>query len=656
VLLAAQAGRRIVVATCTRSLQDQLVERDLPALLDALELRLPYARLKGKQNYLCGPALDLIDARDRDEEEELARFRPWCAADDEGDLDLYPATDADAYRALRPRLATDPVGCSGLTCRRGRECAWVRARRRAAEARILVVNHALLALSGTAEGLLPEFDVLIVDEAHRLERVLLDQLERGVSRNRIDEALRLVGSPRGARGAARRATDEPRARGGLAARVLGFLTPLFDSASRPGLTGEIETLVARVAQTRDDAERFFQKVEPSGARHALYGARERYRSATELMGPDLEPLETLHGHCRAFARGFRSLAGGAGGFDARGEDLRTALETLVTDLEHAASVWEGLSSDLIALAEASERDWVHWRTASSRGVELHGSPIDVRAHAHRLVLGRADAVVLTSATLSAGGDFRFVAGRLGLGTESGIPYEARSYPSPFPLERQMKVYVANGGDDEAATIANVVGQIARATSRNQLVLFTAHERLRRAREQLLRTLPDPSVLLAQEWDGPATLVSDRFRAGRGAILLGVQSLWEGVDFPGEALEILVVTRLPFSVPDEPLVQARAERLQEEGRDPFREDAVPEAVLRFRQGVGRLIRRADDRGVLVVCDPRLRTASYRRPFLEALPVAPEPVADAAVLARHVAQFFGDTDVVVAGLGEAEEEPA
>jgi len=272
------------------------------------------------------------------------------------------------------------------------------------------------------------------------------------------------------------------------------------------------------------------------------------------------------------------------------------------------------------------------------------------------VLGRADAVVLTSATLSAGGDFRFVAGRLGLGTESGIPYEARSYPSPFPLERQMHVYIASGGDDEATTIANVVGQIARATARNQLVLFTAHERLRRTREQLLRTLPDPSALLAQEWDGPATLVSDRFRAGRGAILLGVQSLWEGVDFPGEALEILVVTRLPFSVPDDPLVQARAERLQEEGRDPFREDAVPEAVLRFRQGVGRLIRRADDRGVLVVCDPRLRTASYRRPFLEALPVAPEPVADAAVLARQVAQFFGDTGVVVGGLGEAEEEPA
>src|SRR5207253_7168536 len=142
-----------------------------------------------------------------------------------------------------------------------------------------------------------------------------------------------------------------------------------------------------------------------------------------------------------------------------------------------------------------------------------------------------------------------------------------------------------------------VVELARATGRNQLVLFTAHERLRRARARLADRLGREHVLLAQDWDGSASALSDRFRRERGAILLGVQSLWEGVDFPGEALEIVVVTKLPFSVPDDPLVQARGERLQAAGRDPFRDDAVPEAVLRFRQGVGRLIRRADDRGVL-----------------------------------------------------------
>ena len=145
-------------------------------------------------------------------------------------------------------------------------------------------------------------------------------------------------------------------------------------------------------------------------------------------------------------------------------------------------------------------------------------------------------------------------------------------------------------------------------------------------------------MLAQDWDGTASVVSDRFRSSRGAILLGVQSLWEGVDFPGDALEILVVAKLPFSVPGEPWVEARGERLREQGRDPFRDDALPEAVLRFRQGVGRLIRRASDRGVLVVCDPRLETASYRRTFLAALAVPPDPRRDARTLALEAARFL------------------
>src|SRR5262249_19823337 len=156
---------------------------------------------------------------------------------------------------------------------------------------------------------------------------------------------------------------------------------------------------------------------------------------------------------------------------------------------------------------------------------------------------------------------------------------------PFPLEQQMRVFVWAGDlRDEAEVVSDVVAALAQRTARSQLALFTAHERLRRARERLRDTLPPGARLLAQEWDGSASLVSERFRQERGAVLLGVQSLWEGVDFPGEALEILVVAKLPFSVPDDPLVEARGERLAEGGHDPFRADALPEAVLRFRQGV------------------------------------------------------------------------
>lgn len=633
VLHAAAGHGRVVVATCTRSLQDQLFERDLPALLEALDLRLACARLKGKQNYLCPRALVQVTGAGAEEEETLEALRRWAAGDEEGDLDRFPAPDPEAMRRLRGRLGADPHACTMLTCRKGRECYWVRARRVAAQARIVVVNHALLALSGEVDGLLPDFDVLVVDEAHRLEGVLLGQLEVSVSRHRIEEALRLLGTGT-RRGRRRTATDGEAAPGGLLARVRGFALPLFAARGDGAEREELDALGRRVTQARQDADRFFAAIEPRGERHAVYGARERYHSALELLGRDLEPLEAVLSHCHRFSRSLRLLAENLEGLGGG-----AAAEDLAGELEQVAARFAQLGADLDRLAEASSRDWVYWRSAGGRGVELHGMPVSVGEHARRLVIGRARAAVLTSATLSSGGDFGFLAERLGLGPSWGMPYETASYPSPFPLERQMRVFVYEGDGDEATAVSEVVRELARATGRNQLVLFTAHERLRRARERLLGRHGSDRPLLAQEWDGPASLLAERFRLERGAVLLGVQSLWEGVDFPGEALEILVVAKLPFSVPDDPLVEARGERLREQGLEPFQHDTVPEAVLRFRQGVGRLIRRGDDRGVLVVCDPRLVRASYRRAFLASLPVVPEPSRDARALAAEAARFLG-----------------
>ncbi|MCC6350071.1 MAG: ATP-dependent DNA helicase [Candidatus Eisenbacteria bacterium] len=644
VLHALESGERVVVATCTKSLQDQLYERDLPALLRALDVRLPVARLKGKQNYLCPRALDLADGAPAEELEAIEALRAWAAGETDGDLDRFEAPDAETFRRVRARFATDPAACTAAVCRRGRECWWSRARRAAGEARLTIVNHALLARAAESEGLLPEFEVLIVDEAHRLEGVLSGALERGVSRHRFEELLRLTGTgrpARRARGGGARAAEA----GGVLARVRAFTLPLLGGdAAGERLLADLESLRARAEETREASASLFTSLAPDSPGHGLYGTRRRYRSQLELLGRDLAPLETVLEHCRAFAGILRRASSAC-----LGREAGAAGEELSAELENLAMRWDVLHTDLAELSEASDPDWVFWRSLApgAKTAELRGAPVSVGGFARGALLSKARAAVLTSATMSSGGDFGWAAGRLGLGEDGGLPFERASYPSPFPLERQMRVAVFDGGPDEAAAVAGVVAALSAATGRNALVLFTAHERLRRARARLESLLPRGRLLLAQDVDAPAGLLADRFRAARGAVLLGVQSLWEGVDFPGEALELLVVAKLPFSVPDDPLVEARGERLREHGQDPFRADSLPEAVMRFRQGVGRLIRRSDDRGVLVICDPRLAKASYRGPFRAALPVEPRLWSDANELAAEAARFLSEVGI---GAGE------
>ena len=311
----------------------------------------------------------------------LDHLRAWGSQDPEGDLDRFPAADPEAFRRLRGRVGADATACTAVTCRRGRECFWVRARRNAAQAPLVVVNHALLALSGEVEGLLPDADVLVVDEAHRLEGVLLQQLERAVSKNRFEETLRLTGA--GARGA--------RGSGGLLARAASYALPLVDGRERAADAHQALERVSRtVTECREDVARLFEALAPESSGHPVYGARARYRSAVDLFGPHLEPLEAVLAHCSSLARGLHRFAD-----DLAVPNAGNAALELSAELEQVSGRWAALGSDLSDLGQAERPDWVYWRSASGRGVELHGAPVAVGAHARRLVFSRARATVLT---------------------------------------------------------------------------------------------------------------------------------------------------------------------------------------------------------------------------------------------------------------------
>ena len=568
------SGKRVIVSTGTKTLQDQLFHRDLPRVRQVLGARLKASLLKGRANYVCLHRLDQTHKEGRFTSREQAHhvqlIRAWAERSSSGDRNEFAEVPEDS--PLWPRVTSTGDNCLGAECPMFNDCFVVKARRAAQEADVVVVNHHLLFadLAIKQEGfgeILPGAHAFILDEAHQIPELAGQFFSVGITARQLTEL-----------------TADAQAE---CASVSGAFNVLRESLD--GLTSSVRRV--RLAMDKLPAKGPFALIEQDVMLELeLRQLDEALRKVTEALGTQAER-----------SRGLGSV--------------HERAETLVS---RYAQVLDG-----------SAGDWVHWYELSAQGFSFHATPLDLAPPLRALREQSQAAWIFTSATLSVAGEFGHYARQLGLDDPVTM-----SLQSPFDYAQQALCYLPKGlpdpnTPDYTDRVINVARQVLTASRGRAFVLFTSHRALRRAHE-LLADLPYP---LFVQGTAPRHQLLTEFRESGNGVLLGAASFWEGVDVAGEALSCVIIDKLPFAAPDDPVLEARLAAMRDAGGNPFVEWQIPTAVIALKQGAGRLIRDVDDRGVLVLCDPRITSRGYGRLFLRSLPPMP-----ATREMGHVQEFF------------------
>ncbi|MFQ5615673.1 MAG: helicase C-terminal domain-containing protein [Anaerolineales bacterium] len=615
-LWAMQNNTRVVVSTNTINLQDQLINKDIPDIAEALNIPLRTTVLKGRANYLCPRRLETLRRQGPETAEEmrvLAKVLIWLQETRSGDRqELNLNTRGE--RAIWARLSAADDACTNDTCTRrmGGICPFFRARQAAQIAHILIVNHALL-LADVATGnrVLPEYQYLISDEAHHTESAITNALSYRVTQKEVERIMRELGGPN--------------------AGTMGRLLTSLQEALQPGQFAAINQLAEQTTNHafhfQNQSRTFFIAIDNflmemrEGRDLGPYAQQVRILPATRTQ-PAWMDVEVVWDDAQ------RSLLSLLAVIEQIGKGLVEILENRPDQIEQIEDDYSNLSNLYRRLGELNQNmnglvfepspDQIYWAEVKpdGRGLSLQAAPLHIGPLMQKHIWHEKSAAILTSATLTTNGEFEYLRSRL-----YGEDADTIALGSPFDYESQTMLYLINNipeprdrhGHQRAVNQGLI--HLCRATGGRALVLFTSYAQLKTTSRAISGPLDDQGIILYEQGSGasPHTLL-ENFKTSEQAVLLGTRSFWEGVDVPGEALSALAIIKLPFDVPSDPIIAARSETFE----NAFYEYSLPEAILRFRQGFGRLIRTKQDRGVVAIFDRRVLTKRYGRMFIESLP--------------------------------------
>jgi ATP-dependent DNA helicase DinG len=560
---AIRAGRKVVISTATKSLQEQLFQKDVPFLQKNFAPNLKVALMKGRANFLCRSKVHQMDGqavlKGIDEVDWFSQIRDWEKVTQTGDRSELTFLPDDAE--LWGRIDARSDLCTGQKCPEFQTCFITAMHQRAHEADLIIVNHHLffadLAIRHDDFGsILPEYSAVVFDEAHEIEDVASDYFGRQISSYRFEELARDTENM---------------------LRVLQL---------------EVSVLRKYLVRMREKARHFFEGFPEREGRYPFEPADrksflERNRETHEELASAVKRVET-------------ELSA-----------LSPKPEEVITLARRASE----LRRELAFLLESEEKSYVYWYERRGRGVFLAATPIDVSGILRERLFEQFDTVVLTSATLAVGGRFDYLKQRLGVlpSTEVVLPHE-------FNFARQAILYIPRMLPDVrnpafSASAADEIVKLLEISQGRAFCLFTSYAQMKDMFERVSGRVGFPLLL---QGTAPRSTLLERFRSTPNAVLFATASFWQGVDVPGAQLSCVIVDKLPFAVPSDPIVAARVRALQEDGRNAFAEYQVPEAVLALKQGFGRLIRSKSDRGILAILDNRIRRMHYGRIFLESLP--------------------------------------